>query len=167
MDIGALLKKYHHYLWALAAVVAAIVLVYTVTNIVGTLIGHAIGFAIIGALLYAGDYHFKQWIGKPHVQFLVAVALAIAYAIVATNGLVLGAILLAWHFVVLMCTFSLSAVFWPNQDAVAQRLRDVMDQKVDPVTAMKEAAGAVAGGVKGGLGNARDQVKRASGINNT
>ena len=65
----------------------------------------------------------------------------------SSQGWIASFVLAAWSFVVLLTVFQLAPVVWKNRDAMQRQFDDVVEGRVDPVTAARSAAQSAAGAV--------------------
>ena len=160
MDFHGIYQKYGHALWLALLAAGAVIVAWNFTGLIGSLLQHVLLWTIIAGVIYVADWN-TLWLADQKTRFAVALVLSAIWGIWATHGLMLGIVLFAWDVVVIMCVFSLSAVIWPNKDAIARRIRDLADGKTDPRAALREAASAGADAVKGGVRGAIDETGRA------
>ncbi len=159
--------------WGIMAAVVAVLLWMGFSYILvafWTVVGYAFWFGLLGIGLFMLDSKGPKLLARHLNRLIAAFAIALIWAGFRSTGLVSLTVHLffaVWSFMVLLVAFSLGKAIWKNRDAISQRFDDVAHNRVSPVDALREAAGAtktaVADGVADGVSDFHKGRKATTG----
>ena len=150
MDFRMFLDRSHPVFWVALTIlgIGVIWLAGGVFSLLGSVIWYAIVFALAGGVLYAADEYFRTTLlRRRSTRFAVAVVVSLIWLGMSGQGWIASFILAAWSFLVLLTIFQLAPIVWKNRDAMQRQFDDVVEGRVDPVTAARSAAQSAAGAV--------------------